>query len=110
VTEPCAALARPRAGVIEVDIPGSAPEGHHHGWTSPAPSAHCISPARSAWVGRRDPARRGAQTRLVFTNMEAMLAAAGMDFEDLVKASAFLINPQDRVAFSPIPSEATGEV
>lgn len=49
-----------------------------------------------------------AQTRRVYANMKAVLDEAGMAFEDVVKTTAFLVNPADRSTFAAVRSEVTG--
>jgi enamine deaminase RidA (YjgF/YER057c/UK114 family) len=43
-----------------------------------------------------------AQTQVVYDNMKAVLDAAGMDFADIVKTTAFLTNPADRAGFAEV--------
>ncbi len=54
------------------------------------------------------PAGVEAQTRLVYANLQAVLAAADMTLADVVKTTVFLVRPEDRVAFAAIRAEATG--
>jgi 2-iminobutanoate/2-iminopropanoate deaminase len=49
-----------------------------------------------------------AQARLVYANIKAVLDAAGMGFENVVKTTAFLVDPRDRAGFAAIRTEATG--
>jgi 2-iminobutanoate/2-iminopropanoate deaminase len=51
----------------------------------------------------------GAQTRQVFENMRAILAAAGCGFEDVVKVTIFLTDIDDRPAINPVRQEIFGE-
>jgi 2-iminobutanoate/2-iminopropanoate deaminase len=49
-----------------------------------------------------------AQTRQVFENMRAILAAAGCGFEDVVKVTIFLTDIDDRPAINPVRQEIFG--
>jgi 2-iminobutanoate/2-iminopropanoate deaminase len=49
-----------------------------------------------------------AQTRQVFENMRAVLAAAGCGFEDVVKVTVFLTDIGDRVTINPVRQEVFG--
>ena len=49
-----------------------------------------------------------AQTRLVYANLEAVLATAAMTLADVVKTTVFLVRPDDRAAFATVRSEMTG--
>ena len=49
-----------------------------------------------------------AQTRQVFENMRAILAAAGCGFEDVVKVTVFLTDIDDRPAINPVRQEIFG--
>jgi reactive intermediate/imine deaminase len=51
-----------------------------------------------------------AQTRQVFENMRAILAAAGCGFEDVVKVTIFLTDIDDRPAINPVRQEVFGGV
>ena len=51
-----------------------------------------------------------AQTRQVFESMEAILAAAGCGFEDVVKVTIFLTDIDDRPAINPVRQEVFGGV
>jgi 2-iminobutanoate/2-iminopropanoate deaminase len=50
-----------------------------------------------------------AQTRQVFTNMRAVLGAAGCGFEDVVKVTIFLTDIDERPLINPVRQEAFGE-
>jgi 2-iminobutanoate/2-iminopropanoate deaminase len=50
-----------------------------------------------------------AQTRQVFANMRAVLAAAGCGFEDVVKVTVFLTDVEDRPRINPVRQELFGE-
>jgi reactive intermediate/imine deaminase len=50
-----------------------------------------------------------AQTRQVFENMRAVLAAAGCGFEDVVKVTVFLTDIDDRPRINPVRQEVFGE-
>ena len=50
-----------------------------------------------------------AQTRQVFENMGAVLAAAGCGFEDVVKVTVFLTDIDDRARINPVRQEVFGE-
>jgi len=50
----------------------------------------------------------GAQTRQVFANMRAVLAAAGCGFEDVVKVTVFLTDIGDRATINPVRQEVFG--
>ena len=49
-----------------------------------------------------------AQTRQVFENMGAVLAAAGCGFEDVVKVTVFLTDVDDRPLINPVRQEVFG--
>lgn len=49
-----------------------------------------------------------AQTRQVFGNMRAVLAAAGCGFEDVVKVTVFLTEIDDRPLINPVRQEVFG--
>lgn len=49
-----------------------------------------------------------AQTRQVFENMRAVLAAAGCRFEDVVKVTIFLTDVDDRPLINPLRQEVFG--
>ena len=48
------------------------------------------------------------QTRQVFENMRAVLAAAGCGFEDVVKVTVFLTDVDDRPLINPVRQEVFG--
>jgi reactive intermediate/imine deaminase len=48
------------------------------------------------------------QTRQVFENMGAVLAAAGCGFEDVVKVTVFLTDIDDRPLINPVRQEVFG--
>ena len=50
-----------------------------------------------------------AQTRQVFENMRAVLAAAGCAFADVVKVTVFLTDIDDRPLINPVRQEVFGE-
>jgi reactive intermediate/imine deaminase len=49
-----------------------------------------------------------AQTRQVFANLEAVLAAAGASLRDVVKVTVFLIDVADRAAVNEVRTERFG--
>jgi enamine deaminase RidA (YjgF/YER057c/UK114 family) len=49
-----------------------------------------------------------AQTTQAFENLRAILGEAGMDFENIVKTTVFLVNPEDFVEFARIRSSFLG--
>jgi reactive intermediate/imine deaminase len=49
-----------------------------------------------------------AQTRQVFDNLRAVLAAGGCRFEDVVKVTIFLTDIDDRPSINPLRQEAFG--
>ena len=49
-----------------------------------------------------------AQTRQVFENMRAVLAAAGCDFENVVKVTIFLTDVDERPLINPVRQEVFG--
>jgi reactive intermediate/imine deaminase len=49
-----------------------------------------------------------AQTRQVFENMRAVLAAGGCSFEDVVKVTIFLTDVDDRPSINPVRQEIFG--
>ena len=49
-----------------------------------------------------------AQTRQVFDNLRAVLAAAGCGFEDVVKVTVFLTDVDDRPLINPVRQEVFG--
>jgi 2-iminobutanoate/2-iminopropanoate deaminase len=50
-----------------------------------------------------------AQTRQVFENMRAVLAAAGCGFADVVKVTIFLTDVDDRPRINPVRQEVFGD-
>ena len=52
-----------------------------------------------AIVGGDDPA---AQARQVFTNMQAILTAAGASFADVLKVTVYLTDVNDRTLINPV--------
>jgi 2-iminobutanoate/2-iminopropanoate deaminase len=50
-----------------------------------------------------------AQTRQVFENMRAVLAAAGCSFDDVLKVTVFLTDVDDRPRINPVRQEVFGE-
>ena len=50
-----------------------------------------------------------AQTRQVFANLAAVLAAAGATFADVVKVTVFLTDIADRARINPVRQEVFGE-
>jgi 2-iminobutanoate/2-iminopropanoate deaminase len=50
-----------------------------------------------------------AQTRQVFENMRAVLAAGGCGFEDIVKVTVFLTDIDERPLINPLRQEVFGE-
>jgi reactive intermediate/imine deaminase len=50
------------------------------------------------------------QTRQVFRNLEAILAAAGAGFADVVKVTVFLTDVADRAAVNVVRQEVFGDV
>ena len=50
-----------------------------------------------------------AQARKVFENMDAVLAAAGCSFADVVKVTIFLTDVNDRPLVNPVRQEVFGE-
>jgi 2-iminobutanoate/2-iminopropanoate deaminase len=50
-----------------------------------------------------------AQTRQVFANLEAILAAAGASIRDVVKVSVFLTDVRDRAAVNTVREEVFGD-
>lgn len=50
-----------------------------------------------------------AQTRQVFVNLEAVLAAAGASLHDVVKVNVYLTDVGDRVAVNTVREEMFGE-
>jgi 2-iminobutanoate/2-iminopropanoate deaminase len=51
-----------------------------------------------------------AQARQVFRNIEAVLAAAGATFADVVKVTVYLTNIDERPKINPVRQEFFGEV
>lgn len=51
-----------------------------------------------------------AQARQVFTNLGAVLAAAGCDFSDVAKVTVYLTDIEDRPRINPVRQEVFGEV
>ena len=58
--------------------------------------------AFDASTGKFAPARIGPQTRQVFANLQAVLAAAGLGLDDVVKTTVYLKNPADFPRMNPI--------
>ena len=50
-----------------------------------------------------------AQTRQVFANVEAVLAAAGASIRDVVKVTVFLTDVRDRAAVNTVREEVFGD-
>jgi 2-iminobutanoate/2-iminopropanoate deaminase len=50
-----------------------------------------------------------AQARQVFENIGAILAAAGCDFEDVVKVTIYLTDVDDRPKINPVRQEVFGD-
>jgi 2-iminobutanoate/2-iminopropanoate deaminase len=50
------------------------------------------------------------QTRQVFANLAAVLAAAGATFADVVKVNVYLTDIADRVRINPVRQEIFGDV
>jgi 2-iminobutanoate/2-iminopropanoate deaminase len=86
-----------------------APEGYHHGVeVSGAVRTLYIAGQIGVEPGGFTPPGIEAQARLVYSNMKAVLAEAGMDFSNLVKTTVFLVNKGDREAFAAVRAEAMG--
>lgn len=51
----------------------------------------------------------GAQTEIVFDNLAACLAEAGMTFDDVVKINTYLLDPGDLAVFGAVRSARMGE-
>jgi 2-iminobutanoate/2-iminopropanoate deaminase len=51
-----------------------------------------------------------AQTRQVFANLEAVLAAAGATIRDVVKVTVFLTDVRDRAAVNSVREQVFGDV
>lgn len=51
-----------------------------------------------------------AQARQVFSNLGAVLAAAGSDFSDVAKVTVYLVDIDDRPRINPVRQEVFGEV
>ncbi|MFW5880913.1 MAG: RidA family protein [Roseicyclus sp.] len=49
-----------------------------------------------------------AQSEVVFDNLAACLADAGMGFDDVVKITSFLLDPADMAAFAEVRSARMG--
>jgi 2-iminobutanoate/2-iminopropanoate deaminase len=50
-----------------------------------------------------------AQTRQVFANLAAVLAAAGATFADVVKVTVYLTDIEDRACINPVRQEIFGD-
>jgi len=50
-----------------------------------------------------------AQTRQVFANLAAVLAAAGATFADVVKVTVYLTDVEDRARINPVRQELFGD-
>ncbi len=61
--------------------------------------------AFDAKAGKFAEAKIGPQTRQVFANMTAVLAAAGLTLDDVVKTTVFLKNPKDFAPMNKIYGE-----
>jgi 2-iminobutanoate/2-iminopropanoate deaminase len=87
------------------------PAGYSHG-------IEVSSPARTLYVAGQlglaadgsIPEEMAGQTALVFQNMNDVLSAAGMTFEDIVKTTVFLVDPADRAEYVRARREAVGEI
>jgi 2-iminobutanoate/2-iminopropanoate deaminase len=51
-----------------------------------------------------------AQARQVFTNLGAVLAAAGSDFSDVAKVTVYVVDIDDRPRINPVRREVFGDV
>ena len=60
--------------------------------------------------GRLVPGDVVAQTRQVFANIGAVLAASGAEFGDVVKVTVFLVDVDDRAAVNTVRQEVFGSV
>lgn len=60
---------------------------------------------RGKIVGEGDAAR---QTRQIFENMKKVLDAAGATFANVLKATVFMVNVDDRAAINPVRREVFG--
>ena len=58
--------------------------------------------------GRLVPGDVVAQTRQVFANIGAVLAASGAEFGDVVKVTVFLVDVDDRAAVNTVRQEVFG--
>lgn len=85
------------------------PESYHHG-------IEVSGPVRTLYIAGQIgvlpdgtvPDGIEAQTRAAYGNLKAVLDAAGMGFEDLVKTTIFLTDPADRAGFAAVRGEAMG--
>lgn len=51
-----------------------------------------------------------AQAEAIFDNIEAILKAAGMEMSDLVKLTAYLVEPSDLPAYGAVRSARLGDL
>ena len=85
-----------------------APESYHHG-VEVSGDVRTLYIAGQIGLQQNGTVPDGieAQTRTVFSNLKAVLDAAGMSFADVVKTTVFLDNPKDRDTFAAVRSEVT---
>ncbi|MFT7219898.1 MAG: 2-iminobutanoate/2-iminopropanoate deaminase [Candidatus Azotimanducaceae bacterium] len=85
---------------------------YHHGVV-------ITQPTREKWlftsgqlgIGKYDaiPESTEDQTRLCFNSLHSLLAAAGMDFSDVVKITAYITDRNDFPAYMAVRDEYTGD-
>lgn len=59
-----------------------------------APTACCLSPARSAAANSSPEPELDAEIARAFVNLDAVLAAAGCTSQDVVDVTLFMVNPE----------------
>jgi enamine deaminase RidA (YjgF/YER057c/UK114 family) len=84
----------PRTGILQIDAPGLAPgPGYSHAVSADLPGRLVVLSGQIALDGEGNLVGAGdleAQTRQVFANLEAALAAAGARWEHVVRFGYFL--------------------
>lgn len=89
------------------------------GWAPPPTYTHAYevtNPGKTVYVsGQIGVAPDGSiapdvagQSRQAYANVKAVLAEAGLGIEHIVKATVFLVNPEDTVEFGKVRSEFLG--
>ncbi len=88
----------------------SAPTSYSHAIEAPAGSRTLYIAGQAGWNSKEGTSPPGivAQTTQAFENLRAILNEAGMDFENIVKTTVFLVHPDDFSEFTRIRSSILG--